>query len=114
MSTRAIPNPDAINALPKGVLPTPDKPPEAKKEEARRRIAYIVVIAYVVLVVANITIPTILYMKYKADNQPLNIENVKDLMIAISSILSGLVGILGFVVGYYFKAVEQDKKELVG
>ena len=113
MPNRSTPNPDAINTLPSHALPRPDTL-TVEKEKARQRIAYIVVIAYVLLVAANIAIPTVLYMQYKPDYQSLNIDNVKDLMLAISSILSGLVGILGFVVGYYFKSIEQDKKESLG
>ena len=79
-------------------------------EHSRRIIAYIVVVAYVVLLLINIGLPILLYYS-KPSSQPVTTNDIKDLMLTISSSLSGLVGVLGFIMGYYFKSVEQEKKK---
>lgn len=83
----------------------------ASEEKSRERIAYAFVAGYLILLLFNVSIPVILYWISKPKDTPLSIDEVKDLTLAISSAISGLVGVLGFIMGYYFKAkeVEQSK-----
>lgn len=55
-------------------------------------------------------IPTWFYLQSKPSNTNINIQDVKDLILTISSTLSGIIGILGFIIGYYYKVGEQKKK----
>lgn len=79
------------------------------REESRKKIAYAVIAAYLFLLLFNISIPIILYLISKPST-PLQISDIKDLTLAISAAISSLVGILGFVMGYYFKSKEEEKK----
>jgi len=81
------------------------------QEYSRQIIAFTLVLAYVVLLGTNIFLPTWLYLQNKPAEVNLQMSDIKDLTLTISSALSGLVGILGFIMGYYFKTVEQEKKE---
>jgi hypothetical protein len=98
-------NPAEIASVPPNALPE-GKRLDAK-ERTRQRIAYVVIAAYIVLVIMNLVLPMLLYFSYWPPKDPLTIADIKDLMIAISGVLSGFVSILGFIVGYYFKAAEE-------
>lgn len=63
-----------------------------KRESTRSYIALIYVIAYLAIVAAALSISTL---------KEYSIQDNKDLLLAISGILSGP---LGFIIGYYFKA----------
>ena len=84
--------------------------PTPPKERSRRVIAFIAVVAYVCLLFVNVLLPILLYWFNRSPDQVIEISDVKDLTLAISSALSGLVGILGFIMGYYFKAAEQEQE----
>lgn len=85
---------------------TPEQKRANDREDARKAIAYILVVVYVLLVVTNVALPVILFMTNRPADAPFLMSDLKDLSAAISSIVAGLVGILGFVVGYYFKSIE--------
>jgi uncharacterized membrane protein len=99
-----------INVLPPEALPKAE-PLKAIQEKTRKEIAIVVVFAYIILVVLNLVLPMIMYFSYWPPKEPLGISDVKDLMSAISGVLSGFVSILGFIIGYYFKAAEEDIKK---
>lgn len=82
--------------------------PEEINADARRTIAYILIVSYVVLVIANVAVPVLLYLTSRPAG-PFTMDDVRDLTSAITGILTGLVGILGFVVGYYFKALDDTQ-----
>ena len=88
-------------------LPPPEKVLPLQREKARQRIAYVVVGAYIFLVVLNLALPFYIYAQKGAPSEVLSIRDVKDLIQAISGVLSGFVSMLGFVVGYDFKAAEE-------
>jgi hypothetical protein len=93
---------------PVGAIPLPPVTEEQirhLRESARSRIATRVVRFYLVMVIFNVTVPFVLYFLPHPDNG-FSLSDVRDLILAISSGLSSLVGILGFIVGYYFKAEE--------
>lgn len=93
--------------LPSLEPPTPEQIRQQSREDARKKIAYILVGTYVLLVIANVALPTTLFMANRPDGS-FSMSDLKDLSSAISSILAGLVGILGFVVGYYFKSIDDE------
>lgn len=90
-------------------------PPEERREHSRQTIAYSVIAGYLLLLLLNISIPFIVYwLSQPSDPQktvPLTVSDIKDLTLAISSAMSGLVGVLGFVMGYYFKSAEDNAKK---
>lgn len=69
-----------------------------KREGARSIFAIIFLIGYLII----LTIAMILGFMTDGDN----VSNMKDLILAVSGILSAP---MGFVVGYYFKKSEEDK-----
>ncbi len=76
---------------------------ETRREHAgsRRRLGPLLAWGYLLLLFSIVLMPVVLVLK-----QPdaLKAADVRDLVLAASSSLSGLVGLLGFVIGYYFKS----------
>ena len=97
----------------KDSLPEPAVSAEVRfqKEQARQKIAYVVVGAYIFLVLLNLILPFIIFFSTWPPKESMTIADVKDLMQAISGVLSGFVSILGFIIGYYFKASEEAVAE---
>jgi len=81
------------------------KSPQEKVADARKNIAYLLVGVYIVLLLGNVILPIVLYLT-SAPRTAFSMVDLKDLSSAISGVLGGLVGILGFVVGYYFKSID--------
>jgi len=99
-----------IDTIDHDVLST--KVQSIRKELSRHRIALWFIWGYLLLLTFAFAAPTIIYFMSKPSGT-LTIEDLKDLLQAFSGALAGLTGILGFVVGYYFKGeenVEQRKK----
>ena len=61
--------------------------------------------AYIAFVAMNFTIPFILYAG-SDHSGPMGLSDVSSLITAMGSALSGFLGLLGFVLGYYFKSDE--------
>jgi hypothetical protein len=99
----------AITNIPPSDVPRGEKTPGVIRESTRQKIAYIVIIAYIILIFLNIILPMVLFLSFWPKDNSIDLVSIKDLMLAISGVLSGFVGILGFIVGYYFKATEQEK-----
>jgi hypothetical protein len=78
-----------------------------RQEDARSRIAYVLIGIYVVLLLANIGIPLALYVSSRPRGA-LSITDFKDLTLAISAALGSLVGVLGVVIGFYFKSLGES------
>src|SRR5947209_1180025 len=79
-----------------------------KEADARRSIAQRLVLAYVVLLAFSVVIPTALIWIPHVTTT--SVTDTRDLMLAMSGTLSGLVGILGFVMGYYFKSLDKSSE----
>ena len=68
-----------------------------KKEAARERLAYVFVIGlFIIIIIAMI-------LGFTSDQE--HVQNIIDLVLAISGVLSGP---LGFIVGYYYKKQEEE------
>jgi hypothetical protein len=85
--------------------PTTKEQLQRIREGQRSRIANRVIWFYLTMVVLNITMPFILYLIPRPSNG-MTFSDIRDMIFAVSAGLSSLVGILGFIVGYYFKAGE--------
>jgi hypothetical protein len=83
--------------------------PAKKDADARAKIALILVAAYVVLLLANIAVPIWLTRIDPAPGSEV-VAAVKDLSGPLAAGVTSLTGVLGFVLGYYFKA-EEVKRE---
>ena len=76
---------------------------EEREDHARKNIAYVVVAAYVVFLLISAT-PAVIYL---AKTGAPSLDDVKELTTALALGVSSLSGVLGFVLGYYFKASEK-------
>jgi hypothetical protein len=94
--------PENVTVLPRIYARTLDE----IQEDVRREIAKPLVFAYLVLLGLSILVPVLLLWAPHVSAG--GVSNARDLMLAMSASLSGLVGILGFVMGYYFKALEKS------
>jgi len=97
--------PEQVSTLPQ--VTTQLRSPEEVKEDARWTIARRLVLAYVLLLAFSLSVPTALLLIPRAGNG-VSVSDARDLMLAMSGTLSGLVGILGFVMGYYFKELDKS------
>lgn len=95
---------EQVSTLPQ--VTTQVRSPEVVKEDARWTIARRLVLAYVLLLTFSLAIPMALLWVPRANNG-FSASDARDLMLAMSGTLSGLVGVLGFVMGYYFKELDQ-------
>jgi hypothetical protein len=84
--------------------------PEQTREDARKGIAHNLVLGYVALLGFSIIVPMALMFVPHVINNSVSVSDARDLMLAMSGALSGLVGILGFVMGYYFKEMDKQSK----
>jgi hypothetical protein len=69
-----------------------------KRESTREKLAYVFVIGlFAIIIIVTI-------FGYVSDKD--QVQNITDLVLAISGVLSGP---LGFIIGYYFKRQEEEK-----
>jgi len=111
-------NPEASTELVKAFVPSRSEvlSPEdlealeihVRKSEAdaRKSIAQRLVLAYIILLAFSVVIPTA--VMWIPNVTATSVTDARDLMLAMSGSLSGLVGILGFVMGYYFKSLDKS------
>ncbi|MGX7678290.1 hypothetical protein ACSMXN_05275 [Jatrophihabitans sp. DSM 45814] len=76
--------------------------------DARHSIAKWLVLAYLAVLAVNIGGPFILYVT-TSHHAPMTVDDFKNLVLTLGTVTTGLTGILGFVMGYYFKS-EADNK----
>ena len=88
------------------IRPLSPKSIEELQEGTRQDIAHRLIFAYLILLAVTIAVPVVsLWMPHVGANG-FSVTDARDLMLAMSGTLSGLVGIIGFVMGYYFKALD--------
>jgi hypothetical protein len=78
-----------------------------REDDTRRQIARWLVAGYLFLLIVNVVTPFLLLVYVKLPGTasvPAN--DIAEVMRAGSTVTASLVGVLGFVVGYYFKASE--------
>lgn len=81
---------------------------ERKREgEARRKIAFILVWAYLGMVTLAIIAPVVIVKMIGSTTG--EIDAVRTISDEIAPLITAVVGVLGFVLGYYFKSEEKDK-----
>jgi hypothetical protein len=81
---------------------------ERKREgEARRKIAFILVWAYLGIVTLAIIAPVVIVKMIGSTTG--EIDAVRTISDEIAPLITAVVGVLGFVLGYYFKSEERDK-----
>ena len=83
------------------------KTQSVRKELSRHRIAQWFIWGYLILLAFTFAGPTVIFVVYRPSSTELTVDQLKDLLQAFSSALTGITGILGFVVGYYFKGEER-------
>lgn len=62
---------------------------------------------YLAIVAINVLVPLALFVL----NRPhivLTVNDFKDLVLTLGTITGGIAGVLGFVMGYYFKSTERS------
>lgn len=98
---------EQVSTLPS--ITTQLRSPAEVKEDARWTIARRLVLAYVALLAFSLFVPMALLWTPRVSNG-FSVSDARDLMLAMSGTLSGLVGILGFVMGYYFKELDNPSE----
>lgn len=80
--------------------------PEAKKEESRYSLAKMIVQGYMVFIGLAFLSPfaTYLFIGIKVDNDIA--PKIMQILNSYMGALSGFTGLVGFVIGYYFKGTE--------
>lgn len=87
-------------------LPMLSKENRADREDrARTWIAYVFVGGYILVLICSL-VPVWVFL---SQHSPLSMNDLKDVAGVIAAAVSSLTGLLGFVLGYYFKAAE-DKR----
>jgi hypothetical protein len=83
-------------------------PPPPDPVWTRHNVANRILWGYLILLGAVIATPIAL-MLIKGTN----VDNAASITVALSGALSGLVGVLGYVIGFYFKGEEQKSQAAV-
>jgi hypothetical protein len=84
--------------------------PEATREDARRTIAITLVCAYLAVIVLNAAIPVGMLLWIGKAASPAELSGVKDILAIVTAGTTSVTGVIGFVLGYYFKSEEKERK----
>jgi hypothetical protein len=84
--------------------------PEATKEDARRTIALTLVWAYLAVLAINAIIPVVMLLWVGTSASSAELSAVKDFIAPIAAGTASVTGVIGFVLGYYFKSEEIQRK----
>jgi len=80
-----------------------------RQEDARARIAYAFVGGYLILLLTNIMVPVVLFLT-ASTKHPFGASDMSNLTGQLSAAVSSLLGVLGVVLGYYFKATTDERR----
>ena len=89
-------------------VPLTSRRPSAEQRregEARRKIAFILVWGYLGILTLTIIAPVVIVKLIGSTNA--EIDAVRSLSEGIAPLMTAVVGVLGFVLGYYFKSEEK-------
>ena len=75
-----------------------------EKVTGRRRLLPWILGGYLAVLTLSIVVPIILVPQLESDAQ---VKQIQDLVSSISGVSQGLFGILGVMVGYYFRQVSE-------
>jgi hypothetical protein len=99
-----------VSEVPKTKRVTPIRRPTAEQRregEARRKIAFILVWGYLAIITLDIVAPVVIVKMLGSTTE--EIDAVRTISEEIAPLITAVVGVLGFVLGYYFKTEEKDK-----
>lgn len=91
-----------------GHTPTFDERQRAREADARRRIAFVLVGAYVVLLALYVLAPILAVKLVGAGDE--QVTALKSASESVGAVVTGVAGLLGFVLGYYFRSEEQKQE----
>ncbi len=80
-----------------------------RAEDARRAIALTLVWAYLALLFLSVLLPILLYWKGPGTDAA-KISAIKDMSGPLTAGFASVTGVIGFVLGYYFKS--EEKREM--
>ena len=89
----------------RGVRPERVTAEQRREGEARRKIALILVWSYLVIIALAIIAPVIIVKVLGSSTA--DVEAVRTISAVIAPLITAVVGVLGFVLGYYFKSEEK-------
>jgi hypothetical protein len=79
------------------------------EHDARRSIASRLVWAYLLLILLSAVVPICLYLVGPSTVSTARIEAIRSISGLAAAGISSLTGLLGFVLGYYFKSEERSR-----
>jgi hypothetical protein len=103
--------PEQTRHVDKGKRIAPARRPTAEQRregEARRKIAFILVWGYLAIIMLAIVAPVVI-VKLLGPSAA-DIDAVRTISEEIAPLITAVVGVLGFVLGYYFKTEEKEKR----
>jgi hypothetical protein len=89
----------------KGIRPIRVTTEQRREGEARRKIAFILVWSYLGLIGLNVVAPVIIVKVVGTSNTQM--EAIRSVSQGIAPLITGVVGVLGFVLGHYFRSDEK-------
>lgn len=85
--------------------------PANVKEDARRTIAITLVWAYLGVIAVNAIIPVALLLWAGSSASSTELSSVRDFIAPVTALTGSVTGVIGFVLGYYFKTEEVQRKK---
>lgn len=89
---------------------SPSSPVELKESDARKSIAISLVATYMGLLVLSVAVPVLMYLLGPEAVGAGRLSAIKELSGPISAAVTSVTGVIGFVLGYYFKSQESRSK----
>lgn len=83
--------------------------PLATREDARRTIAIALVFAYLGILALNIAVPVALLLWIGRTAPSAELSAIKDILALVAAGTGSVTGVIGFVLGYYFKSEEKGR-----
>jgi hypothetical protein len=78
-----------------------------QESDARKAIAGRLVWAYMLLLLASVAVPVVLFFTAQQVPDANAISAIKEISAPATAAVSSVTGVIGFVLGYYFKSEER-------